>query len=356
MWRILDKMILLVPGAILLSQIDAIYRPVIVFLIALATCALGLYLNQKKQIAILLAVFLGVCIFIPELTFFLPVVFYDAIRYDLKIGIGAIAVLFLYGLFNDHGWGLVLLLLTFIISAVLEIRMSKMERLEEKFIHFRDTSTERNLVLEEKNKDLMEKQDYEIYLATLKERNRIAREIHDHVGHMLSRSLLQVGALLAVNKDEQVQQQLNSVKDTLNLAMTNIRESVHDLHDDSIDLKQAVLDATQQMNEQYELTIDYDMTPAVSRKVKYCFISIIKEAMSNIVKHSNATKISIIVREHPGFYQLEIEDNGVVDNPSLEGGIGIENMRARSEALNGSFRIYTEKGFKIFVSIRKQEE
>jgi signal transduction histidine kinase len=43
----------------------------------------------------------------------------------------------------------------------------------------------------------MEKQDYEIYLATLRERNRIAREIHDNVGHMLSRSILQIGALKA---------------------------------------------------------------------------------------------------------------------------------------------------------------
>ena len=45
-------------------------------------------------------------------------------------------------------------------------------------------------------------QDYEIYLATLKERNRIAREIHDNVGHMLTRSILQLGALSVINKDE----------------------------------------------------------------------------------------------------------------------------------------------------------
>lgn len=43
-------------------------------------------------------------------------------------------------------------------------------------------------------------------LATLNERNRIAREIHDNVGHLLSRSLLQVGALQVVNRDETVRQ------------------------------------------------------------------------------------------------------------------------------------------------------
>ena len=62
----------------------------------------------------------------------------------------------------------------------------------------RDDSTEKNLLLEEKNHMLVEKQNYEIYTATLKERNRIAREIHDNVGHLLSRSILITGAAKAV--------------------------------------------------------------------------------------------------------------------------------------------------------------
>lgn len=62
----------------------------------------------------------------------------------------------------------------------------------------RDTDTELKLVMEQRNRELLEKQDNEIYLATLRERNRIAREIHDNVGHMLSRSILQVGALATI--------------------------------------------------------------------------------------------------------------------------------------------------------------
>ena len=58
-------------------------------------------------------------------------------------------------------------------------------------------------------------QDYEIYLATLKERNRIAREIHDNVGHMLTRSILQLGALSVINKDETVGEAINDLSGTL---------------------------------------------------------------------------------------------------------------------------------------------
>ena len=90
--------------------------------------------------------------------------------------------------------------------------------------------------------------------------------------------------------------------------MNSIRESVHDLHDESIDLRQSIAEATREMKEHYQLTVDYDMSPEIPRNVKYCFITAVKEAMSNIAKHSDADKISVILREHPAFYQMTVED------------------------------------------------
>lgn len=57
----------------------------------------------------------------------------------------------------------------------------------------RDASMEHDMLMEQMNHQLIEKQNAQIYNATLKERNRIAREIHDNVGHMITRSILQVG-------------------------------------------------------------------------------------------------------------------------------------------------------------------
>ena len=246
------------------------------------------------------------------------------------------------------------------VAVLLALRTERAEHLAREMIRLRDTSTELNLVLREKNKDLLEKQDYEIYLATLRERNRIAREIHDNVGHMLSRSILQMGALSTIYKEEPLRGQLGSVNETLNLAMNSIRESIHDLHGDSIDLRQAVAEATREMTESYRLTVEYDMSPDVARSVKYCFIATVKEAMSNIVKHSDADRIAIVLREHPGFYQLTVEDNGRTGQQSrgfqgrVEYGMGLENMRERVEALHGTLHIRTEKGFVIFISVPKE--
>lgn len=242
-----------------------------------------------------------------------------------------------------------LLLLLYLLAWLLAYKTKVILQLEQNFRILRDTSTEYHLLLHQKNKDLMEKQDYEIHVATLKERNRIAREIHDNVGHMLSRSILQSGALLAINQQETLNEPLNSLKETLSLAMDSIRKSVHDLHDDSVDLKGTITELLSGFSD-YQINLDYDMGPFVPAPIKYCFISIVKEALSNIAKHSNATSILITLRQHPGLYQLTVTDNGS-NTGQNDSGIGLINMQERVKNLNGHLSISTEHGFRIFVSI-----
>ena len=200
----------------------------------------------------------------------------------------------------------------------------------------------------------MEKQDYEIRLATLNERNRIAREIHDSVGHMLSRSILQTGALLAINRDDRVNEHLLGLKDTLSQAMDSIRESVHDLHDDSVDLSVQITALIKKFAF-CPVTLDYDMESDVVKEVKYCFLAVVKEALNNIMKHSNATKASITLREHPALYQLIIRDNGTTaSQPRQSDGLGLHNMAERVEALGGHFRVTFQDGVTLFLSIPKE--
>jgi signal transduction histidine kinase len=75
--------------------------------------------------------------------------------------------------------------------------------------------------------------------------------------------------------------------------------------------------------------------------------------VANIAKHSNADKVTLILREHPGFYQMSIEDNGTGVTLRQDAGIGLSNMKDRVEALNGNIHFFTEKGFRILISIPK---
>lgn len=222
----------------------------------------------------------------------------------------------------------------------------------------RDASIEHDMLMEQMNHQLIEKQNAQIYNATLKERNRIAREIHDNVGHMITRSILQVGAIGVINTDDKLKEPISDLKSTLDTAMDSMRKSVHDLYDESVDLRQA-LAKLKLTDSAFAFSLEYDCEDDVSRDVKYAFIAIAKEAVNNAVKHSNGDEIRIIVREHPAFYQLEIMDNGTsADERSLSGetgdGIGIKNIKERVAAIGGTMRIKADDGFMIFVTLMKK--
>lgn len=341
------------------------YICVLGFLIAIGTTFLCTYINpdlkvytqlkEKWILYIIFSVYILLCIIQPVFCFFLPLLMYDTftLRNPVFIGISFLILMVSHSELSMQ----YLLFLIFLccISALLQNYNVQSMILTEKLKLLRDTTTEYNLMLKQKNADLLQRQDYDIHLATLKERNRIAREIHDNVGHMLSRSILQVGAVIAINKESSLSGHLNSLKDTLSGAMDSIRNSVHDLHDESIDLKSAVEGMLGDLKS-YQITFDYDMGTDIPRNVKYCFISIVKEAVSNIVKHSNGEKIFITLREHPSLFQLVIKDNGTGATSSQSGGIGLENMRERAVSLNGNFTVNSKHGFQIFITIPKQQE
>lgn len=248
----------------------------------------------------------------------------------------------------------VVILLISTIAVILNVYSNKVTELKHQLIVERDSSKELTIALKQKNHYLIEKQDAEINMAKLKERNRIAREIHDNVGHMLSRSILLTGAMTAVNQDESLKPMVKSLQDTLNGAMDNIRQSVHDLHDESIDLKSAVEELLQELKD-YNVNFDYDMGSEIPRNIKYCFISIVKEAVTNIIKHSDATRVDVILVEHPSFYQLQVNDNGKCIKEGDGSGIGLQNIRDRVESFHGNLNITSERGYKIFVNIPKEE-
>ena len=90
----------------------------------------------------------------------------------------------------------------------------------------------------------------------------------------------------------------------------------------------------------------------VPKDIKYCLISIAKEAITNAVKHSNGDTLDILLREHPGFYQLIVKDNGT-DIKINNTGIGLANITDRVNAMKGTLKISTDKGFKLLITVAK---
>jgi signal transduction histidine kinase len=251
-----------------------------------------------------------------------------------------------------------------VITYLNKYKTDRLKALTNDYYELRDSSTQMSLLLEEKNQSLLQNQDYEINLATLNERNRISKEIHDNIGHLLSRALLQVGALLTITMEEITKDGLSSLKVSLSSGMDQIRNSIHNMYDESVDLYLQIEHLAKGFT-YCPISYDYDIKNPPTHQLKHSLIGITKEALANIMRHSNATKVSIILREHPAMYQLIIQDNGNLDElkrrhlskafEHLEygEGMGLRNIYDRVKSFGGNINISVDNGFKIFISIPK---
>ncbi|MGL6198453.1 MAG: sensor histidine kinase [Lachnospiraceae bacterium] len=337
--------------SVYLSSFDTIF--ILAFFTALSITALNDYLDSRLLRIITTGIYGFFSCLYPALFLFVPLLTYDMFLSRHFLPWLPAAVSFLIHTQDQQFFKLLYVLTGIGIAALLCYQTETYNKLEMLYKKSRDDSIERDLLLKAKNRSILQNQNYEIYTATLKERNRIAREIHDNVGHLLSRSILMTGALKATNKDEALSPQLNMLDATLNQAMDTIRSSVHDLHDNSVNLRDTLDDLINSFDF-CDITLTYDMQLEIPNDVKYSFISITKEALANIMKHSNATTVQVLVREHPAMYQLIIEDNGTIIKKVRSPGIGLVNIRDRVESLKGNILIETEKGFRIFITIPKQ--
>lgn len=350
--RIIDKTAILLICLISIVIADSFTAPVIIALTAMAVSAAAQLLTGTAAAWALIASFSVLCGVFPLMFCSMPLLLYDALR-EKKWWLTAPAAA---ALLNPDSLSREQLIMTAAAAAgavVIYMRVSHLEGTISALTSLRDEITGKNRLLAEQNIRIAAAQDNEIHLATMKERNRIAREIHDNVGHMLTRSILQSGALMIVNKDDALKEPLESLKATLDSAMTSIRESVHDLHDDSIDLKRVIEDSMSTVDSRFNVSFDCDVSHDIPRNVKLCIIGVVKEGLSNAVKHSRGDKISIIIREHPAFFQLMLEDNGGCSEIK-KGGIGLKNMSDRAAALKGRISFTpSAEGFRIFMSLPK---
>jgi len=351
--RILDKVVLFIGTVVLMFwQSYDIWGIAGLFLCIGISCCYEYY-RQRILLLIVGIAFIIAAIWHPVVLIWSAVLLYDVFYESEWLLLIPMLTVFLYGCST-------LKTATFISAGLLSLTAISFAYstrcyaiLTAEYKKQRDDSRELELILKTKNRDLMEKQDYEIHLATLRERNRIAREIHDNVGHLLSRSILQTGALKTINSQEELKPVIESLGETLNQAMNSIRSSVHNLYEESLDLEASITTLLKEYHK-YEISFTYELSEGLSKELKYCFLTVVKEALSNIVKHSNADMIQLILKEFTDLYQLIIRDNGTLYNKDQSSGIGLESMKERVEAFNGNMNAKYQNGFQIFITIPKQ--
>ncbi len=188
--------------------------------------------------------------------------------------------------------------------------------------------------------------------ATLQERNRIAREIHDGLGHTLAAQTIQINnALLYWQSDpEKLLLFLNQAKQLGAEAMLEIRRSLlvlrsTPLQGQSLEIAIHKLMTEFHQNTQIEPSYQVILARNLTTEVNTTLYRILQEALTNIYKHAQASEVVVQLKENSEMLQLSIHDNGQGFNPMQNTtGFGLKGLRERAAALGGQLRISSQPG------------
>ena len=196
-------------------------------------------------------------------------------------------------------------------------------------------------------------------IAILQERNRLAREIHDGLGHYLTELNMQIKAAEAVmtQNPSQAQEALIKAQSLAENALADVRRSVTALRDDPA-LKRslpesiaALLEETRGAGIVSEMTIQGDPRSLPSQALLTLYRAA-QEALTNIRKHALASRVDVMVEYRSSTICLILTDNGI-GTKSVEGGFGLVGLQERVALLGGSMEVKTaaQQGFGLRLEI-----
>jgi signal transduction histidine kinase len=168
------------------------------------------------------------------------------------------------------------------------------------------------------------------------ERRRIARELHDDIGQLLSLAVVQLDLFRGQIAAETLKSRadLDSSIENLSSLVSDVHDLSHRLHSsmlEHIGLTAAIRDLCRQISQSYGLEIDFqgDETPSrFTQDVSLCFYRVAQEALNNVVRHSKSNSAKLTLSERPGV--LRMQDSGVgfkVANAAA--GLGFSAMQER---------------------------
>jgi signal transduction histidine kinase len=188
--------------------------------------------------------------------------------------------------------------------------------------------------------------------ATLEERNRIAREIHDSLGHSLTALNLQLETALKLSKTDITRAMtfLATAKELGSKALQDVRQSVstmrnHPLQDKSLVEAINILAVDFQRYNGVLPTCHIALESQLTLEMSTAIYRIIQESLTNISKYAQASTVNLELIATREMLKLVVEDNGKgFDVQQNTTGFGLQSMRDRTLALNGEFTINSAPG------------
>jgi len=187
-------------------------------------------------------------------------------------------------------------------------------------------------------------------IAALRERTTIAEEVHDTVGHTLTTAIvaLEGAQLLFDTRPDEARRKILVARMQLKEGLGNIRQVVRTLkakegRAGSLGLEEGIrkimTDTTRQTDVQIHL--QYEMPTQPISLQEYVIRSIVKESITNALKHGRASRIEISVLERQNAIDIRVRDNGT-GSDSVLFGFGLSSMEERIQAIGGQLSVHAE--------------
>jgi two-component system, NarL family, sensor histidine kinase DesK len=186
-------------------------------------------------------------------------------------------------------------------------------------------------------------------LAKVAERERIARDMHDVLGHTLSLIVLkaQLAEKLVTRDPEKAASEIRDLEDIARKALTEVREAIRGYRSEGLI---AEIERTQRTLDAAGVVLECNCTPPSLNAARETVMSLIlREAVTNIVRHAQASRCKLNFATLDGSLNLTIEDNG--RGGTMKEGNGLRGMRERIEAMGGRLIIESEKGTRLTVQL-----
>ena len=183
------------------------------------------------------------------------------------------------------------------------------------------------------------------------ERTRIARDLHDLLGHHLTALIINLQVAEHLSSD-QARDKIEQCHSLAKLLMSDVREAVTSLREtNDLDFENLVLLLVENLP---DLTVHTEIDTRIALdelELAKALLSCIQEASTNCLKHANANEFWISLKQDDQSLRLELYDNGQIDKSYKEGN-GLTGMRERVSKLNGDIELsILQSSLKISINI-----
>jgi signal transduction histidine kinase len=184
------------------------------------------------------------------------------------------------------------------------------------------------------------------------ERARLARELHDETGQALASILLGLKPLERTAESDEAREAVASLRTLVVSTLQSVRRLAVELRPSALDdfgLVAAVERLAETFGEQSGVTVDLETQlgdERVSKEAETALYRVIQEALSNVVKHSGATRVSILLQRKGDAVMAVVEDDGSGFDPSTTraDALGISGMRERASLAGGRLQVESRPG------------